>query len=287
MKIVSFPLTSEFSTKSKVIALGKFESLHKGHKRLLSEAKAQAQENDHDFVIMIFSQRPANNILSLDERLKFLNAFSPDFIWVFSPTSNNLEVTKEEFEELLNEINTDRVVVGSDFRYGHKRLGDVLSLKEKFKVSILDKDNASTSKVVDSIINGDFIEFRKLMDYYFFYEGEVEKGLGNGKKFGMPTANVKYPKDKIPVPEGIYYSYVIYDNQRLPSLTSVSSNPTLNAEEVTYETYIYNFDKDIYGEEIFVEIIEKFRDPIKFESIDKLIEQLEEDKETGKKYFKL
>lgn len=287
MKHIIFPTTTEFSNKPKVFVLGKFESIHLGHRKVLARAKEIALENKYEYGAMIFSQRPSDNLYSIEERIMFINEYKPDYIWEFTPNKENFSITHLEFEEMLLSMNVKTIVVGKNFMYGNNRQGNLETLKKKFEVIAFEIDEFSTTSVIQSIIDSDYVKFKELMNHYFFYKGNVVKGLGNGKKFNMPTANVEYPKYKISVNEGIYYSYVIYDGMRMPSLTSVSNNPTLNAKKITYETYIYDFDKDIYGEEIYVELVEKIRDPIKFESIEKLVDQLEKDKEIGREYFKI
>lgn len=290
MKIIEFPNVNIYSEKPKVFALGKFESLHIGHKEIFSRAREIANENGYELGIMIFNEREKDNILSLEERIMFLREYKPDYIMIFNRTKENFSKTKEEFEEHLKLINTKEVVIGEDFTYGNNREGDSQSISKIFKSNVVEDvkeagEKVSTTRVFESINKADLEEYRKLMNHYFFYSGKVVKGLGNGKKFGMPTANVDYPTYKLDIHDGIFYSYVIYDGKRMPSLTSISSNPTLDAKTKTYETYIYDFDKDIYGEEIYVELIVKYRDPIKFNSIDELIEMLQKDKILGKEYF--
>lgn len=285
MKVIKFPSTSGFSDSPKIFALGKFESLHIGHRALLNKAREEADKNNLELGIMIFSERENNNLFSMKERLMFLKEFNPDYIWEFKPEPSNFSVTHEQFEDLLLNFNVKKIVVGSDYGYGSKRAGNLETLKLKFEVLTLEKDFSSTTNVIEAIKKSDFQKYKELMNQYFFYKGIVVRGEGNGRKFNMPTVNVKYPEYKIDINEGIYYSYLIYDGKRMPSLTSISTNPTINGKKVTYETYIYDFDKELYDEEVFVEIIEKFRDPIKFDTIEKLIEQLEKDKITGKKFF--
>lgn len=287
MKHLFFPSTTGLSEKPKVMALGKFESLHLGHKKLLAEGSNIKDSNDIEFGVMLFSERKNNNIYSMEERLAFLKEFNIDFIWEFKPNSENFAINSDEFEELLINMNVNTIIVGSDFKYGNNREGTIKTLEDNFNLIVIDKDDASTSSVIDSINNKDFQKYKEFIGHYFFYAGEVVRGKGNGKKFGMPTANVDYPKYKIDVNDGIYFSYLIYNGKRMPSLTSISNNPTLDADKKTYETYIYDFEKDIYGEKVYVELIEKFRDPVRFESIEKLIDQLEKDKITGRKYFKI
>ncbi len=293
MKLIKFPeqINNE-NNNPVVVVLGKFESIHLGHRELILEARKKSTEINGELLIMLFSQRKNKNFYSMEERIMFLKEYNPDYILEFEPNANNFALSYKKFNEYLKSFNTQHVVCGHDFKYGSNREGNVSTLEEEFNVIKLNElkfNNKSvrTSNIYDSLMSDDLNSYKEMMGHYFFYKGKVVKGKGNGKKFGMPTANVEYPKYKIDINEGIYYSYVIYDGQRLPSLTSISNNPTLDAKEITYETYIYNFDKDIYGEEIYVELIDKYRDPIKFNSIDELIEALQEDKKLGEKYFNL
>ncbi len=293
MKIVNFPNTLDKKNNNSVVAvLGKFNSIHLGHRELLKKGRELANESNSKLMIMLFSEREESNFYSFAERVMFVNEYTPDYILEFAPTKENFSMRHEDFEAYLKDNNITNVVCGHDFNYGSNREGSVDTLKEKFNTHALeefkiDGKPVRTRYIFDAITNGDISSFKEMMGYYFFYNGIVVRGKGNGKKFGMPTANVAYPKGKVNISEGIYYSYVIYDGKRMPSLTSISKNPTLDAEEITYETYIYNFDKDIYGEEIFVELIEKYRDSIKFNSIEELVEALSNDKKLGIKYFNL
>lgn len=291
MKIIKFPEIDGYSNVLKVFALGKFESIHLGHRKIFETARDIADKNNLEFGIMIFDERENNNVYSLAERLSFIKEYEPDYIMLFERKQINFNVSWNEFNFFLKNINVKEVVIGEDFSYGKNRKGNFETF-DNIKCNVvedilIDNKKVSTTRIIDSIRKSNFIKYRKYLNHYFFYNGKIIKGKGNGKKIGTPTANVDYPKYKIDIEDGIYYSYIIWDGKRMPSLTSISYNPTFNGDKKTYETFIYNFDKDIYGEEVYVEIIEKIRDPIKFSSIDELIEKMSDDKENGKKYFDL
>lgn len=284
----------EISAKNKVVALGKFETLHEAHIFLLDKAKRIANEKEFDLVMMLFSEKKNNNFYSLDERIKLINSYNYNinYFLIFDPITSNLNSTFEEFNIFLKKINVTDIVIGEDFKYGFKKMGSSKTLEKNFNVhviSLMNNNNLkiSTSRIFSLLKKENLKELKKILNRNFSYEGKVIRGLGNGKKFGMPTANVEYPKWKIDVNEGIYFSFVIYNGKKFPSLTSISKNPTLNAKKKTYETFIYNFSKDIYGENLCVELIEKFRNPMKFDSINELIKKLKEDKKIGEKYFNL
>lgn len=293
MKVINFPnkLNNE-NSNSIVAVLGKFNAMHLGHRELLKKGRELADENNSELLVMFFSEKESGNFYSFTERVMFATEYTPDYILEFEPKAENFNKTHIEFEDYLKENGVTDIICGHDFQYGKDREGNIDTLKEKFNVEVIDEfmingKPVRSKTVYESIVTGDLKTFKEMMGYYFFYNGKVVRGMGNGKKFNMPTANVEYPKGKLNISEGIYYSYVIYKEKRLPSLTSISKNPTLDAQKVTYETYIYDFDEEIYGEEIFVELVEKYRDAIKFNSVEELIEALDKDKKLGLKYFNL
>ncbi|BDU67691.1 MAG: riboflavin biosynthesis protein [Candidatus Tyloplasma litorale] len=292
-KIIKFPSIEKFSKKEKIIALGKFYSIHIGHKKILKTASDIAKKKELEFGTMIFSQRKIDNFYSLEERMEFINEFNPDFFLIFNPTKKNFSISYKEFENYLEKINVKEIVVGKDFKYGHNQEGDVSTLKKKFNVTIIkeiknQKEKISSKKIFEELCKDNLDYYLKSLGHYFFYKGKVIHGKGIGTELDMPTANVEYPAYKININDGIYYSYVTYKNNKFPSLTSISTNPTIsNDNKRTYESFIYNFDKTIYDEEIKVELIEKYRDPIKFDSIEELKNKLSQDKELGKTYFNL
>ncbi len=294
MKLVKYPKQINIDNyNDNVIVLGKFESMHLGHKSIIDQARNYAKENNMNLILMLFSERDKNNFYSMDERVMLAKENGKiDCFLEFEPNKENFSNTYENFNEYLKSNKVKTVFCGYDFRYGKDREGSIDTLRLDFNVVEIDEiaiDGVPvrTTSVRDALLSNNLDLYKKLTNHYFFYKGNVVKGLGNGHKFNMPTANVEYPKYKIHAKEGIYYSYVIYNGRRLPSLTSISDNPTLEATDITYETYIFDFDEYIYGQEIYVELIEKYREPIKFDSIEELVEQLEEDKKLGEKYFNL
>ncbi len=293
MKKIIFPEIYKNENGNKLVAvLGKFELIHLGHKKLIKKGRDIANWIDGELMLMMFSQREKDNFYLFEERYMLASQCKIDYVLEFEPNEENFSKSWTEFNEYLKDMGVTNVVCGPDFKYGSNREGGIDTLSNDFEVEVVEEFSIDgipvrTTNIMKALKNDDLETFRKVMSHYFFYKGKVVDGNKNGKKFGMPTANVEYPKNKINVNPGIYYSYVLYDGLRRPSLTSISNNPTLEGKEITYETYIYDFDKDIYGEEIYVELIEKYRDPIKFNSIEELVEKLKEDKKLGKKYFNL
>lgn len=295
MKRVIFPnkIERENNNKNIVAVLGKLETMHKGHLELISSARELANGMDAELMVMIFSQRNKNNFYTIEERIMFANKYKPDYYLEFEPNSKNKSIEWLDFNKYLLEQGVSHIVCGHDFEYGFGRKGNIETLDRDFHVhshnEITDGDRPlRTTELMKCVNENDLVAFKNIMGHYFFYEGEVIKGKQLGRELGMPTINVKYPEHKISLNEGIYYSYVIYNGQRLPSLTSISSNPSIDdGDNIKYETYIYNFNEELYGETVFVEIVEWFREPAKVESLEELKTILENDKKLGVEYFKI
>lgn len=293
MKKTNFPKAKIFSNNPKVIVLGKFNSLHQAHLKLLEKAKCISEKENKELVIMMFCEKGTDNILSFEEKIKKLNKYLPTYLLFFKPNKKNFSITKDEFIKWLKKINVDSIVVGENFRFGNKAQGSTKDLKNNFKhvdvVNLLkyNSEIISTKKITTFLERKDFKMFKEFYGDFFSYEGNVVKGKSYGKKLNMPTANVDYPKDKFDLESGVYFSYAEYKNKTYPSLTSIAFNPTFNAKKKTYETFIFNFDKDIYGEILKIKIIDFYREQIKFDSFDELKEQLVKDKKRGEHFFKI
>ncbi len=287
------PIHNLNSDKNIVAVLGKLETMHKGHLKLIAKGRKIANTHNSQLLVMLFSERTRDNFYSFEERIMFANKYNPEYYLSFEPNPTNLQNDWKSFNKYLADAGVTHVVCGHDFRYGRNREGNIETLWEDFKVYeyeeiFVEGRNARTSELKKCVDEDDLVAFKEIMGHYFFYKGIVKRGKQKGRELGMPTINVEYPRYKLTVNEGIYFSYVIYDGKRWPSLTSISTNPSFNdGDDLKYETYIYDFNKEIYGEEVYVEIIDKIRDPIKVDSLDELKEILDQDKKLGEKFFKI
>lgn len=121
------------------------------------------------------------------------------------------------------------------------------------------------------------------MDSVFVIKGKVVKGKNRGKKMGFPTANIAISPTH---PEGIYVSIIEIDGDLYSSVTFIGTVDTFNEKDYVAETYILNFNRDIYGKDVVINILKKLRDNKKFDSVDTLIRQIEKDKKNAEEYFR-
>lgn len=278
------------------LAIGFFDGVHKGHLRLLYKAMSEARLINCKTAVFTFNDDffRTRNIqtklidLSFEKEEKLKN-IGIDYVYFASPTVSFLNMTVNDFHNfLLTHFNLAGVVVGSDFRYGKNaqnsanELADFLSLKNitTFIEPLFKINNAKvSSETIRTLINnGKIEEANQLLYRKYSIDGTVIKGRGEGRKYGIKTANIEVSYEKVLPSPGVYLTKTYINNdQTMNSLTHIGPCPTFNYYKHTIETFITNFNKDIYGKTIRIEFIKKIRENIKFENKMELKKQIEED----------
>ena len=208
----------------------------------------------------------------------------------FTMTYHDIRKNYENFIRLLCEdYNVKGIIVGFNFRFGHKNLGDInllKSLQNKYGYELYiiepytyNEEAISSTRIRNSILDGDVKEAFNMLSKPYLIKGKVIHGKHLGRTIGVPTANLEYDNKMVIPSNGVYYTNVKYNNKVYKGLTSVGNNPTVNGKELTIETFILNFDEIIYGEELKVYFIERIRGEIKFNSLDELVEQIRKDED--------
>ena len=158
------------------------------------------------------------------------------------------------------------------------------------KLHILDLEKID-NKIVSSTLLKLLMEdnalesIKELLNFNYLYKGPVIYGLRRGTEIGFPTANIQFPEKTKQPSEGIYASYITVKGKRYKSITSISTNPTFEDDEMKFETHIFNFKKIIYDEMVYVELVSFIRKPIKFDSKEDLVIEIKKDIEKVNKYF--
>ncbi len=297
MKILDFDLKQEKLWEEKsVVALGKFESLHLGHQEVLSTAYRIAKKENKKLVFMVFDDfngfkdELKKQIIPLHLRLELLKQYEPDAVFLFQANTKNFSTTIQQFVDYLkNSFNADEVVFGKNFKI--KGANDHTLLLENFKTHVIDlykvnNQTISTTSLKTLLDLAELDVIKQFLGFDYFYEGVIERGYARGKDLGFPTANVQVDQNLYTPKQGIYYSYIQIDNERYASITSISNNPTFGNTEISYETFIFDFDKDLYGKKVYVQLLQFVREPIKFENKEQLIEQIKLDVSKAQDFFK-
>lgn len=274
-----------------VVALGKFEGLHLGHKLLIDKVVSLADQKGFCAAVCTIDIQDKKHIYIDTERYKILRACGIDVVVSCPFTKEFAEMTPEEFvkDVLIDRLSARCVVVGSDFKFGYMRKGDIDTLKVfgiKYNIEILivdklsvDGEIVSSSLIRKQLALGNVQRANRLLGRNYSISGSVSKGRQLGRTIGFPTANLIPDKDKLLLRFGVYSTRVFLDGKTYMGLTNVGDNPTVKQDEsVTVETYILDFDGDIYDNDITVEFIDFIRPEMKFSSVNELVLQMNIDK---------
>lgn len=299
--------STDFNLKNSAVTLGKFDGLHQGHRLLIDEVLS-LKSKGYTSVMFTFLYHPYNliseNEIKLiyteEEKLQKLKASGLDVLisYPFSQETKNIEPEDFISEILVDKLDAKVIVVGSDFRFGKNRRGDVDMLKSMenkygFRVISFEKKRwkdtvISSSTIRHELEKGNMEEANAMLGEPFNIHGKVLHGRKIGRTLGMPTTNLTPAQSKLLPPCGVYASRTIIDGISYPSMTNIGYKPTVGAEKYKgVETYIYDFDKDLYGQEVDVELLSYERPEIKFDSLEDLKRRMDEDLAFGRRYFEI
>lgn len=274
------------------VALGKFQGLHRGHILLVNKVMELAKNEGFTstiFTININNSKMINTKLDREEILQDLGVdvqvecnFSPEFA----------SMRPYDFIEqvLYKKLGAKYVVVGTDFCFGYKRIGNVDTLLDYenefgYKVIAIDKLSldghiVSSSTIRDFIQTGNIEQANLYMGRRYYIKEIVEKGRQLGRTIGFPTINQLPHKDKLLPPYGAYETRVNIEGKEYKSITNIGDNPTISEDNnTTVETYIIDYKGDLYGKMVKVEFVRYIREQKRFEDVDELRRQLILDKD--------
>lgn len=299
MKIIDAMNSSEKKYVT-AVALGNFDGIHIGHQYLLKSNIEKAKEENLKPSVLIFKNHTKtilkkdenfkiDILTSFEEKIQLLKELGIEIVYVMDFNEQIMKLSPELFVKniLLERLNAKLVTVGFDYRFGYKAQGDSNYLKELgkangFVVNVIDPvyvegEIVSSTIIRNLIINGYIEKANKLLGRNYCLIGTVIKGRSRGRKLGFPTANIRL-NDRYVIPKtGVYKTFTYVDNSKFLSLTNIGYNPTFNEKNLKIETYILDFDEDIYDSIIKIEFMEFIRDDIKFNSVEELKNQMHKD----------
>ena len=291
--------------KPRAVALGTFDGVHVGHKTLFSELlkseySTLAYTFDRHPVNVLFGEGTLKTVNTNPEKEKLISELGVDEL-LFDDFERIKDLTPEEFvrDILVHKLSAKEVVCGYNYRFGKDNSGDTKILGEllsKFgsKLKVVEKVTyndipVSSSFIRNALEKGDMPLARAFLGRPHHYISKVVHGKQLGRKMGFPTLNETLDPTRVTVPFGVYFAKVtLEDGRSLSSVVNIGIRPTVNfsGEAPTLEAHVIDFNEDIYGKEIKVELFEKHRDEIKFDSIDSLQEQIKNDVSACLEYFK-
>ena len=285
------------------VSLGKFDGLHRGHQKLLQHILEQ-KKNGLEATIFTFASNPtrmlsglsAQNILTNEERREMLAKAGVDNLLEcpFVPEIAHMEPERFIEEVLVGQLKMKFAAVGTDFHFGYQRRGDhamlqKLAPKYGYTVEVVEKEQShgrdiSSTYVKEALEAGDMELVNDLLGYRYFISGEVLHGR-IGRTLGMPTTNLVPSTKKLLPPNGVYLSRTRIGEQAYYGVTNIGYKPTIGETFRGVETYLFDFDGDLYGENIDVELWKFKRPEMKFDSVEHLKNQMQADIAFGKEYF--
>ena len=290
------------------LAIGMFDGVHLGHQKVLQNAINAASQSDAISVAVTFDQHPANIISPKNapsliqtqaQRNRSIELLGVDAILIIKFNEAFSRKTGKSFiQELAQGFGSiHSISVGNDFMFGHNRDGN-FQLLQKLSQELnfltyglqpvkLNGQIVSSTRIRSSLINGKIDDAKQMLGRKFSIEGPVVKGDGKGREIGFPTANID-TKNLILPPNGVYASYTKFNGKTHKSLLNIGVRPTIIKPNpsIQVEAHILKFNENIYDQVIDIELIEKLRNEMKFESIEELKKQISCDIENAKSFFK-
>ena len=287
--------------KNAVITIGTFDGVHKGHQQIINAMQEAAVNAQGETVVITFTPHPRKIIQpetslelinTLEEKIALLEGRGLDHLVVVPFTPKFAALSGEAYLEkfLVRHFRPNTIIIGYDHHFGSNRSGNFNLLQQKASLfgyklieipkHLLDEISVSSTAIRQALKSGNIDLANELLGYPFSFEGEVIHGDKIGRTIGYPTANLVYINaDKIHLGEGVYAVQAAIDNELIGGMLSIGKRPTLNDTIERVEVNLFDFNQDIYGKRIQVVVLAYLRGQEKYESLDKLKDQLAIDKE--------
>ncbi len=306
--------TTEFYIEEEtVVAIGKFDGFHRGHQKLLGHLQQQQERGLKSVVFTFvpspaafFSKGPIRELSTLEEKRHIFESANVDYLIEYPFYQEIADMEPEAYirEVLVDRMHAKCVVAGEDVSYGKHGTGDYqllqrMALEYGYEVILIDKvlhegREVSSTYVREEVGKGNMELVERLLGMPYHVSGEIIHGRKLGRTIGMPTVNLLPSQDKLLPPNGVYYSYTYlhskagsmpYDGKRFASITNIGTKPTVDNRSVMgVETYIYNFDSDVYGADMEVYLLKYKRPEMRFDGVAALKAQMAADIAAGRAY---
>jgi len=293
-----------------VITIGNFDGVHTGHQSLVKKVIERAQVNNCKSVVITFNMHPYHLLYpemkpylltSSSNKERRLIDLGIDYVCPLEFTPELSEMSANDFlkDIIIDHLNAVEVVIGYDARFGKDREGDYSFLKKmeetyNYKTIFVDSqkndDDVVSSSLMRALLrDGNLGRATELMGYHYGYQGTVVRGKQIGHRINFPTLNIVPLAEHQLIPAtGIYLSRVKIEGILYWGATNIGYSPTIKTEQkLEVEMFVFDFDRDIYGQNIEIEFIQRLRSEEKFASIDELIEQIGEDVKYAKSLIPL
>ncbi len=283
-----------------VVTIGVFDGVHRGHQAIIGEAVAAARRSDVPCVVLTFDPHPMEVVrpgshpailTSPRYKAELVEGLGADVLCVLEFTLDFSHLTPAEFAHavLVEHLHATAVVVGENFRFGHKAAGDVTELArigERFGFGatgvplVKDGDTTISSTYVRACVDaGDVAAAARALGREHRVEGVVVRGDARGRTLGYPTANLRTPPHTAIPADGVYAAWLVRGKERHQAAVSIGTNPTFAGRERRVEAYVLDFDGDLYGDDVALDFVASLRaaDTMTFDTVEALVAQIGRD----------
>ncbi|PAV30044.1 riboflavin biosynthesis protein RibF [Virgibacillus profundi] len=288
-------------------AIGFFDGIHKGHQEVIGAAVNKAINENMESAVITFHPHPSvvlkkdtrhvKYITPMREKKEILQKLNVDRLYIIKFNKELSLLSPQEFiNHFIIGLNMKHLVAGFDYSYGHKGKGNMSTIEDHAnglfthtaidKVT-LDKEKISSTKIRELFKTGKIEEANVLLGRTFTLDGIVIKGAQRGRELGYPTANLQVNPDVLLPKSGIYAVKVHYKNEIYEGMANIGTNPTFTADrkDLSVEVNIFDYNNDLYGEELIIEWHKYIREEAKFDSAEALIKKIADDERKIRDYF--
>ncbi len=285
------------------VTIGTFDGVHIGHRKILERLINNAKVLELKSTVLTFFPHPrmvlqkdvAIKLLNtIDEKIKILEELGIDYLIIhpFTKEFSRLSATQFVRNILVNDLKTKKIIIGYDHRFGRNRnanindlmaFGNALDFEvEEISAQEVDDVSVSSTKIRKALEEGDMKTANMYLGYNYMLTGSIVKGKGLGRKLNFPTANLSIQEDYKLIPKnGVYVVSSVLEGKRVFGMMNIGFNPTVEGKTKSIEINFFDFDRDLYGKKIQVDIIDRIRDEKKFNSLEGLQAQLKKDRKTS------
>ena len=286
--------------KKSVITIGAFDGVHKGHQKIIGALQKEAAAIGGETVLITFHPHPrkivAGNfslqlINTLEEKIDLLSPYNIDHLVVVPFTAAFAEQPAENYIRnfLVEKFHPHTIIIGYDHQFGKDRKGNFELLQQmattygynliEIPKHVSREIGISSTKIRTALLESDVNTANELLGYDFFFTGKVVSGDQLGRQLGYPTANLEYTNsDKIHLGDGVYAVYIKWQHQQYKGMLSIGNRPTIDGLAQKVEVNIFDFEEEIYGQELTI-IVKKFlRHQEKYSHLEDLKKQIAQDK---------
>ena len=294
--------------KQSIVTIGTFDGVHIGHQEIIKKLIENTNGNTSESVILTFFPHPrmvlqkGNSIKllnTIDEKIELLQKNGLDNLIIQPFTKEFSRLTALDFvrEILIKNIQTKKLIIGYDHRFGRNREGNFEQLREygetygfsleEIPAQDIKHITVSSTKIREALEKGEIKKANSFLGYNYMLTGEVVRGKAIGRKYNYPTVNIDIKEDYKLIPKsGVYIVDTTINDKHYYGIMNIGNRPTLDGKNKTIEVHLLDFDQNLYGEKIQVGLLKRLRDEQKFDSIELLFEQIQKDEIIARELIK-